>query len=286
MTAQRTVTAIATITPRLLLVSAAKGGARSGSRSGDSRTETIVGHAYRPTRMLVPSDTDASVVRYGSTFRPIRTGDDGQERANNGQNACRRQSARLTKTIRRMLKVVIILMEVNKNFVEVVINLAEMVINFVEVFKNFVEMVINLSEMVRRVAGRIWGIIGSADSVATVKDRTQGTASSVGSVDGVVVVATADYTLLIYISGRVSSVGRSINTMARRSSMLGGRGCMMGWRINAMLGRGSMEGGRGSMEGANAQTLVGRVSSAVGSVRTKAIKKGSTEVLPLDVLLI
>lgn len=90
MTAQRTVTAIATITPRLLLVSAAKGGARSGSRSGDSRTETIVGHAYRPTRMLVPSDTDASVVRYGSTFRPIRTGDDGQERANNGQNTCRR----------------------------------------------------------------------------------------------------------------------------------------------------------------------------------------------------
>lgn len=90
MTAQRTVTAIATITPRLLLVSAAKGGARSGSRSGDSRTETIVGHAYRPTRMLVPSDTNASVVRYGSTFRPIRTGDDGLERANNGQNTCRR----------------------------------------------------------------------------------------------------------------------------------------------------------------------------------------------------
>lgn len=90
MTAQRTVTAIETITPRLLPVSAAKGGARSGSRSGDSRTETIAGHSYRPTRMLVPSDTDASVVRYGSTFRPIRTGDDGQERANNGQNTCRR----------------------------------------------------------------------------------------------------------------------------------------------------------------------------------------------------
>ena len=160
---------------------------------------------------------------------------------------------------------VIILMEVNKNFVEVVINLAE--------------MVINLSEMVRRVAGRIWGIIGSADSVATVKDRTLGTASSDSSIDGVVVVATADYTLLIYISGRVSSAGRSINTMARRSSMLGRRGCVMGWRINIILGR-------GSMEGANAQTLVGRVSSAVGSVRTKAIKKGSTEVLPLDVLLI
>ncbi len=90
MTAQHTVAAIATITPRLLPVSAAKGGARSGSRSGDSRTETIAGHAYRPTRMLVSSDTDASVVRYGSTFLPIRTGDDGQERANNGQNTCRR----------------------------------------------------------------------------------------------------------------------------------------------------------------------------------------------------
>lgn len=58
------------------------------------------------------------------------------------------------------MEVVIILMEMIKNFVEVVINLAEMVINFVEVFKNFAEMVINLSEMVRRVAGRIWGIIG------------------------------------------------------------------------------------------------------------------------------
>lgn len=62
------------------------------------------------------------------------------------------------------------------------------------------------------------------DSVATVKDRTLGTASSVGSIGGAVVVATADYTLLIYISGRVSLVGRSINTMVRRSSMLGGRG--------------------------------------------------------------
>lgn len=174
---------------------------------------------------------------------------------------------------------VIILMEMIKNFVEMVINLAE--------------MVINLSEMVRRVAGRIWGIIGMEVGMATVKDRILGTASSVGSIGGAVVVATADYTLIIYISGRVSSVGKSINTMARRSSMLGGRGCVMGRRINIMLGevsmeggRGSMEGGRGSMEGANAQTLVVRVSSAVGSVRTKAIKKGSTEVLPLDVLLI
>lgn len=90
MTAQRTATIVAAITPRLLPVSAAEGGARSGSRRGDSRTETIVGHAYRLTRMLVPSDTDASVVRYGSTFRPIRTGDDAQERANNNQNTCRR----------------------------------------------------------------------------------------------------------------------------------------------------------------------------------------------------
>ena len=213
-----------------------------------------------------------------------------------------------------MLEVVIILMEVNKNFVEVVINLSE--------------MVINLSEMVRRVAGRIWGIIEMVVGMATVKDRTLDTASSVGSIDGAVGVATADYTLLIYISGRVSSAGRSINTMARRSSMLGRRGCVMGWRINIILGRvssvgrsintmakrssmlggrgrvmgrrinimlgsvsmeggtGSMEGGRVSMEVTNAQTLVGRVSSAVGSVRTKAIKKGSTEVLPLDVLLI
>ena len=165
-----------------------------------------------------------------------------------------------------MLEVVIILMEV-------IIIVAEMVKNFVEVVINFAEMVINLSEMVRRVAGRIWGIIGMVVGMATVKDRTLGTASSVGSIDGVVVVATADYTLLIYISGRVSSVGRSINTMARKSSMLGGRGCVMGRKINIMLGRGSMEGGTGSMEGANAQTLVVRVSSAVGSVRIKAIKK-------------
>lgn len=129
--------------------------------------------------------------------------------------------------------------------------------------------------------------------MATVKDRILGAASSVGSIGGAVVVATADYTLLIYISGRASSVGRSINTMARRSSILGGRGRVMGRRINIMLGsvsmeggRGSMEGGRGNMEGANAQTAAKRDSSEVGSVRTKAIKKGSTEVLPLDVLLI
>lgn len=132
----------------MLSVSAAEGSARSGSRSGDSRTETIDGHAYRPTRMLVSSDTDASVVRYGSTFRPIRTGDDGQERANNGQNACRRWSGRLTKTIKRMLEVVI-------NLAEVIINLVEMVIILTEIVINLVEVVINLAEMVRRVARRI-----------------------------------------------------------------------------------------------------------------------------------
>lgn len=169
---------------------------------------------------------------------------------------------------------------------EVIIIVAEMVKNFVEVVINFAEMVINLSEIVRRVAGRSWGIIGMVVGMATVKDRILGAASSVGSIGGAVVVATADYTLLIYISGRVCSVGRSINTMARRSSMLGGRGCVMGRRINIMLGRVCMEGGRGSMEGANAQTMVRRDSSEVGSVRTRAIKKGSTEVLPLDVLLI
>ena len=169
----------------------------------------------------------------------------------------------------------------------------EVVIILMEVIKNIVEVVINLSEMVRRVAGRIWGIIGMVAGMATIKSRTRGAAGSIGYIAGAVVVATADYTLLIYISGRVSSVGRSINTMVRRSSMLGGRGCVMGWRINIMLGRvtmeggtGSMKGGTGSMEGANAQTLVVRVSSAVGRVRIKAIKKGSTEALPLDVLLI
>lgn len=146
-----------------------------------------------------------------------------------------------------MLEVVIILMEVIKNFVDVVIILMEVIINFVEVIKNFVEVVINLSEMVRRVAGRIWGIIGMVVGMATVKDRTLGTASSVGSIDGAVVVATADYTLLIYISGRVSSVGRSINTMARKSSMLGGRGRVMGRRINIMLGRVSTEGERAAL---------------------------------------
>lgn len=267
MTAQHTVAAIATITPRLLPVSAAKGGARIGSRSGDSHAETIVDHAYRPTRMLVPSETDAGVVRYGSTFRPIRTGDDGQERANNGQNACRRQSARLTKTIRRMLKVVIILMEVIKNFVEVVIN--------------FAEMVINLSEMVRRVAGRIRGIIGRVAGMGTVKDRILGAASSVGSIDGVVVVATADYTLLIYISGSVSSVGRSINTMARKSSMLSGRGCVMDRRINIMLGE-CQHGGRKGQHGGRERANGGQEGQLGGrECEDKGNEKGEYRSTPL-----
>lgn len=127
--------------------------------------------------------------------------------------------------------------------------------------------------MVRRVAGRIWGIIGRADSVATVKDRTLGTASSVGSIDGVVVVATADYTLLIYISGRVSSVGRSINTMVRRNSMLGGRGCVMGRRINIMLGRVSMEGGTGQHGGRNGQHG-GRKGQHGGRERANVSREG------------
>ena len=180
---------------------------------------------------------------------------------------------------------VIILMEVIKNFVEVVIILMEVIINFVEVIINFAEMVINLSEMVRRVAGRIWGIIGMVVGMATVKDRTLGTASSVGSIDGVVVVATADYTLLLYISGRVCSAGRSINTMARRSSMLGGRGCVMGRRINIMLGRGSMEGGRGSMEGGTGSmegANVGREGKLGGREGSdKGNKKGEYRSTPL-----
>lgn len=67
--------------------------------------------------------------------------------------------------------------------------------------------------------------------------------------------------------------------MLGRVSMEGGTGSMEGGRV-------STEGGTGSMEGANTQTAVRRDSSAVGSVRIKAMKKGSTEVLPLDVLLI
>ena len=169
---------------------------------------------------------------------------------------------------------VIILMEMIKNFVEVVINFVEVVINLVEVVINLVEVVINLSEMVRRVAGRIWGIIEMVVGMATVKDRTLDTASSVGSIDGAVGVATADYTLLIYISGRVSSVGRSISTMARRSSMLGRRGCVMGWRINIMLGE-WQHGGRKGQHGGRERANGGRECSDKGN------KKGEYRSTPL-----
>lgn len=155
----------------------------------------------------------------------------------------------------------------------------EVIIIFAEMVKNFVEMVINLSEMVRRVAERISVIIGMVAGMATVKDRTRGAAGSIGYIGGAVVVATAVYTLLIYISGRVSSVGRRINIMLGRGCMVDERDCVTGRRINIMPMR-------VSMVVTNAKAVVGRVGSAVGSVRTKAIKKGSTEVLPLDVLLI
>ena len=150
----------------------------------------------------------------------------------------------------------------------------KVVIIFMEVIIIFAEMVKNLSEMVRRVTGRIWGIIGRADSVATVKDRTLGTASSVGSIDGVVVVATADYTLLIYISGRVSSVGRSINTMARRSSMLGGRGLCDGPE-NQCNARKGQYGGRERANVSREGKLGGRECSDKGN------KKGEYRSTPL-----
>lgn len=164
---------------------------------------------------------------------------------------------------------------------EVIIIFAEMVINFVEVVINFAEVVINLSEMVRRVAGRIWGIIGMEVGMATIKDRPLGTASSVGSIDGVVVVATADYTLLIYISGRVSSVGRSINTMVRRSNMLGGRGCVRGRRINIILGGGQHRGRKGQ-HGGRERANVGREGKLGGREGSdKGNKKGEYRSTPL-----
>lgn len=169
----------------------------------------------------------------------------------------------------------------------------EMIIILAEMVTILAEIVIYFVEMVRRVARRSWGIIWRVVGMATVKDRILGAAGSVGSIGGVVVVATAVYTLLIYIGGRVGLVSRKTNTMLGRGSMVGRRGNvegrrvnMVGRRINIMLGRSSMKGGTGSTEGANAQTLVVRVNLAVGSARTKEIKKGSTEVLPLDVLLI
>lgn len=164
---------------------------------------------------------------------------------------------------------------------EVIIIFAEMVINFVEVVINFAEVVINLSEMVRRVAGRIWGIIGMEVGMATIKDRPLGTASSVGSIDGVVVVATADYTLLIYISGRVSSVGRSINSMVRRSNMLGGRGCVRGRRINIILGGGQHRGRKGQ-HGGRERANVGREGKLGGREGSdKGNKKGEYRSTPL-----
>ena len=132
---------------------------------------------------------------------------------------------------------VIILMEVIKNFVEVVINLVEVVINLVG-------MVITLVEMVRRVAERIWEIIGRVVGMATVKDRNLGVASSVGSIGGAVVVAAAVYTLLIYIGGRGSTVGRGINAMPGRVNMVDGRGCMVGRRVNVADRRVNMVGRR------------------------------------------
>lgn len=164
---------------------------------------------------------------------------------------------------------------------EVIIIVAEMVINFAEMIINFAEMVIKLSEMVRRVAGRIWGIIGMVVGMATVKDRILGAASSVGSIGGAVVVATADYTLLIYISGRFSSIGRSFNTMARRSSMLGGRGCVMGRRINAMLGRGSMEGANGQHGGRKGQHEGRERANGGRECSDKGNKKGEYRSTPL-----
>lgn len=164
---------------------------------------------------------------------------------------------------------------------EVIIIFAEMVKNFAEMVKNFVEVAINLSEMVRRVAGRIWGIIGMEVGMATIKDRPLGTASSVGSIDGVVVVATADYTLLIYISGRVSSVGRSINTMVRRSNMLGGRGCVRGRRINIILGGGQHRGRKGQ-HGGRERANVSREGKLGGrECEDKGNKKGEYRSTPL-----
>lgn len=107
---------------------------------------------------------------------------------------------------------------------EVVIILVEMVIILVEVLIIFVEMVINLVEMVRRVAERFSVIIGRVAGMATVKDRTRGAAGSFGSIGDAVVVATADYTLLIYIGGRGSTVGRGINAMPGRVNMVDGKG--------------------------------------------------------------
>lgn len=148
---------------------------------------------------------------------------------------------------------IIILMEVIKNFVEVVINLAE--------------MVINLSEMVRRVAGRIWGIIGRVAGMATVKDRTRGAAGSIGYIAGAVVVATAVYTLLIY--RRESLPGEQENQHNARERQYGGRERESGGREGQLSSR---EGRLGSREG----RLGGREYSDKGN------KKGEYRSTPLE----
>lgn len=60
----------------------------------------------------------------------------------------------------------------------------------------------------------------------------------------------------------------------------------MSRKINIILVRGSMVVANAKAAVGKVSSAVGRVCSAVGSVWIKAIKKGSTEVLPLDVLLI
>lgn len=164
---------------------------------------------------------------------------------------------------------------------EVIINLVEMVIIFAEMVKNFVEMVINLSEMVRRVSGRISVIIGRVAGMATVKDRILGTAGSFGSIGGVVVVATAIYTLLIYIGGRVSSVGRRINTMARRSSMVDVRG-LHGGRKGLCDGLENQCNARKGQHGGRKRESSGREGRLGGrECEDKGNKKGEYRSTPL-----
>lgn len=155
---------------------------------------------------------------------------------------------------------------------EVVIILVEMVINLTEVIIIIVEIIIIFVEVVRRVAERISVIIGMVAGMATVKSRTRGAAGSIGYIAGAVVVATAVYTLLIYIGGRVCLVSRKINIMLVRGNMVVANAKAAVGKVSSAVGK--------------VGSVVGRVGSAVGSVRIKAIKKGSTEALPLDVLLI
>lgn len=80
-----------------------------------------------------------------------------------------------------------------------IIILMEVIINLAEVIIIIVEIIIIFVEVVRRVAERISVIIGMVAGMATVKSRTRGAAGSIGYIAGAVVVATAVYTLLIYI---------------------------------------------------------------------------------------